>query len=302
MLVQFGKRQLDTETQLGELRDSSNLLGDVEALQRRMAEDGYLWLRGLINREKVADTRAFVMAYMDEQQALVPGQPVLEGVMPKDGRGVGMMGKRGITHHPRVAQTLAATELFDFFDSYFDEQSLTFDYKWLRAVGNEGYTGSHYDIVYMGRGSDRLHTTWLPLGDINIEQGTLAVCVGSHSLDSFQKLRDTYGKVDVDRSLVSEGWFSSDPLEITEKFGGEWKTANFEMGDVVIFGMYTLHASTTNTTNRFRLSCDVRFQPAADPVDDRWVGSEPKGHDRHADPTLKEKRISMDEAKAQWGV
>lgn len=302
MLVQFGDQQLDTENQLGQLRDSSDLLGDMPALQHRMAEDGYLWLRGLIDRDKVADTRAFILQYMAEQQVLVPGEPVLEGVMPKDGRGVGMMGKRGITHDPRVAQTLEANELFTFFDRYFGEAAMTFDYKWLRAVGNEAFTGSHYDIVYMGRGSQRLHTTWIPIGDIPVEQGTLAVCVGSHNLDSFQRLRDTYGRIDVDRSLVSEGWFSSDPLEITNKFGGTWKTANFEMGDVVIFGMYTLHASTTNTTQRFRLSCDVRFQPAADPADERWIGQEPKGHDRQVDPQAKAERISMQQAKAQWGM
>lgn len=302
MLVQFGKQQLDTETQLGQLRDSSDLLGDVAALHERMAEDGYLWIKGLIDRDKVADTRAFILQYMAEKEALVPGQPILEGVMPKDSRGVGMMGNPDITHHPRVAQTLEATELFDFFNRYFNEPAMTFDYKWLRAVGHEAFTGSHYDIVYMGRGSARLHTTWLPIGDISVEQGTLAVCVGSHNLDSFQKLRDTYGRMDVDRSLVSEGWFSSDPLEITNKFGGQWKTADFDMGDVMIFGMYTLHASTTNTTNRYRLSCDVRFQPAADPVDDRWVGKEPKGHDRQPDPDGSTKRKSMETAKAEWGV
>ena len=52
------------------------------------------------------------------------------------------------------------------------------------------------------------------------------------------------------------------------------------MGDVILFGMHTMHASTTNLTSRFRLSCDVRFQPASEPADNRWVAGGP-GHTVH---------------------
>ena len=119
--------------------------------------------------------------------------------------------------------------------------------------------------------------TWLPFGDIPIEQGTLAICTGSHNSPDFERLRQTYGQIDVDRDL-HEGWFSRDPMEITEKLGGKWQTTSFNGGDVILFGMYTMHASTTNTTNRFRLSCDIRFQPASDPLDKRWGGEKPAGY------------------------
>ena len=49
---------------------------------------------------------------------------------------------------------------------------------------------------------------------------------------------------------------------------------------MIVFGMHMMHASTTNTTDRWRVSCDVRFQPAADPVDPRWAGDHPIGHGR----------------------
>jgi ectoine hydroxylase-related dioxygenase (phytanoyl-CoA dioxygenase family) len=70
------------------------------------------------------------------------------------------------------------------------------------------------------------------------------------------------------------------------------------MGDVILFGLYTMHASTTNTTNRFRLSCDVRYQPANEPVDERWVGDTPRGHYRVQTGPMKE----MAEARREWGV
>ncbi|MDA0578468.1 MAG: phytanoyl-CoA dioxygenase family protein, partial [Verrucomicrobia bacterium] len=177
------------------------------------------------------------------------------------------------------------------------EPVITFDYKWLREVGQTGYTGYHFDNVYMSRGSQRLLTCWTPFGDIPISQGTLAVCAGSNHLPGFAKVRDTYGKMDVDRDHV-DGWFSNDPLEITKKFGGQWVTADMRAGDVIIITMFTLHGSTNNTTNRWRLSCDTRFQPAADPVDERWVGPKPKAH--YAWHTGKIKQMA--EARAEWGV
>lgn len=299
MAVQMGVRTLEMGNDLHTLRESNDLLGDVPALRQRMAEDGYLLMRGLIDREAVATARQRILEYAAEQQALTPGRPVLEGAMPRDARSVSMMGRKGISHDPAVLGALEHPALFDFWSRYHDEPVLTFDYKWLRAVGHEEFTGAHYDIVYMGRGSDRLHSCWIPFGDIEVEQGTLAICVGSHNQPGFEKLRRTYGRMDVDRDRVG-GWFTDDPLEMTQRFGGRWATTDYRMGDVLMFGMYTMHASTTNTTDRYRLSCDVRFQPVADPVDDRWCGENPRGHYRWMSEP--EKVTPMDQARAAWGV
>ncbi len=295
--VRMGVRTLTYPSdQLGELRDCNSLLDDTSALHNRMAEDGYLLIRGLIDRDKVLRARQTILDYMAQRGALVPGEPVLEGVMPKSGRTVPMMGRRGITHHDDLNAVFEGDELFNFFERYFAEPATTFDYKWLRGVGNEQFTGAHYDIVYMGRGSQRLHTCWIPFDDLPVEKGTLAMCVGSHHDPGFEKLRQTYGRMDVDRDHV-QGWFTEDPLEITQKFGGRWQTTRFQAGDVMIFGMYTMHASTTNVTNRYRISADVRFQPASDPIDPRWMGLEPAGHVAGSQP---EKPIA--EARAEWGI
>ena len=39
----------------------------------------------------------------------------------------------------------------------------------------------------------------------------------------------------------------TNPLEVT---GGQWKTADFESGDVIVFDLYTMHASTMNLQGR----------------------------------------------------
>ena len=294
MKVRFGYRNLEfPSAEFSQLRVSNDALGDARALWRRLDEDGYLLLRGLIKRETVLAAREVVLKHMRERQVLLPGAPALEGVMPQGGRSIRMMGGAGIAHHPAVLDALENPSLFALFKRLFGEPALTFPFKWLRAVGNEEYTGAHCDYVYMGRGSSNLYTVWIPFGDLSIRQGTLAVCRGSHSLRSFARIRNTYGRMDVDRDGIS-GWFERDPMQIVERFGGQWQGSDYRAGDVIIFGMHTMHASTTNLTNRFRLSCDVRFQPASDPVDERWK----RGGSGHYGET----RRDMESARAEWGL
>ncbi len=189
--------------------------------------------------------------------------------------------------------------LVGLFETINGEPVVGFDFKWLRAVGAGDFTGVHVDRVYMGRGSQRLMTAWVPFGDVPVEMGSLCVCPGSHRHPRFRRLQDTYGSMDVDRDSV-EGWFSTDPAEITRDYGAVWHTGDVSAGDVVVFGMGLLHASTTNRTDRWRISCDVRFQPAADPVDERWSGADPPGHDpASTDPAV---ITSMAEARARWGL
>jgi len=283
--------------QFTELRDSSPLLSDMPAMHQQFDEDGYLLLRGLIDRQRVLDARQAILHYMAEHEGLEKDSRPLDGVMGQYGKSVGMLGRKAITQADPVKSVLEAPELFDFFTRFYNQPVLTFNYKWLRAVGHEEFTGAHCDVVYMGRGTLNLMTCWIPLADIPVEQGTLAICVGSHRLEGFARLRQTYGRMDVDRDGM-EGHFTCDPTEITRKFGGQWATTNFRAGDVLTFGMYTMHMSTTNTTDRWRISCDVRFQPSADPVDPRWIGDKPTAHAEGA----ARKTRTVQEVRHEWGV
>ena len=293
--IRFGRQDYTYPSdELGPLRDSGGLVGDRGALLQRLHEDGYLYLPGYLNRDDVLAARARVLQYMADQEGLEPDSRPLDGVMGQYGKPVRLSGQRDITHCDEVDRILAGPRLHELHALIHDEPVITFDYKWLRAVGNEECTGAHMDHVYMGRGSQRLMTVWIPFGDIPIEQGTLCVCPGSHRLPEFETLRNTYGRMDVDRDRV-EGWFTKNPREITQTFGGFWQTSHVKAGDVITFGMHLVHASTTNTTERWRLSCDVRYQPTADPADPRWIGESPPGHSPH------QKVTPMAEARAAWG-
>jgi len=278
---------------LTELRDSNDIMHDMDALRERMREDGYILIRGLHDRDKVLRARAEILDRLHRMGKLDPDFPIHEGVIREGGKGV-MFGGTNLDL-PAYLDVVNAPELMDFFSRFLNGPALTYDYKWLRAIDSGGFTGVHYDVVYMGRGTKQLYTLWTPFGDTPVEMGTLAVLLGSHKLE---RLKATYGKMDVDRDPVDGGWISRDPLEIVEKFGGKWAIADFRAGDAIFFGMYTMHASTANRTNRYRVSCDTRYQLASEPVDDRWIGPKPRAHsERAAVP-----RISIDEARKQWGL
>ena len=284
--------------EMGMLRESNDVLDNRDELLARLQDDGYLLIRGFHDREKVAAARTVMCEELERQGHLVPGSETEEARIGEGNKGSFWGGRKGLSHDPRMLAVLESDDLLAFFSFLFDEPALTFDYKWLRTVGHGEFTGAHYDRVYMGRGSDRLLTAWTPLEDVSLEHGPLTLCVGSHKLDGFRKVRETYGSMDVDRDHV-QGSFTMDSNEVINKFGGHWETSPFKAGDILLLGMFTMHMSLNNATDTYRISTDTRFQPASDPVDERWMGENPIAHYGW---NAGDKNVSMEKARAEWGV
>lgn len=296
MTLTMGDTALELgSAQLGELRDSTAAKHDFATLRSRLAEDGYLLLRGLHEPDEVRAARRMLLENLAQNGQLDADAPLDDGRAAPGARGAFIGGRKSVSHHPAFLAVVESPRLMAWFSDLFDGPSLTFDYKWVRAVGPGGNTNAHFDVVYMGRGTRELLTCWTPLGDVDYTTGPLAILGDSPRLD---RVRETYGELDVDRDQA-EGHFSRDPLELVESFGGRWLTTEFRMGDALVFGMYTMHGSLNNQSDRFRLSCDTRYQRADQPVDERWVGEEPLAHyNWHAGDSLK----SMAELRSQWGV
>lgn len=293
MKLPMGKREMEMGgPYLGRLREATDLMHDIPSLRARLAEDGYLLLRGLHDPETVLAARRAILENLAANGQVDTGYPLREGVIAPGGKGKFLGGSRATTRSPEFLALVEAEPLMAFFSELFGAPATTYDYKWLRAVGHGDFTGAHYDIVYMGRGTQNVLTCWTPLGEVSLADGPLALLSGSHRIEP---LRETYGRMDVDRDRVA-GWFTSDPVEMVDRWGGQWLTTEFRPGDALLFGMFTLHGSITNTTNRYRLSCDTRYQRADEPLDPRWVGDNPQGHSAPGDIT------PIEEARKKWGI
>lgn len=298
--LRVGTRDLELgSSQLGTLRDATPHLGDPAALRARLDDEGYLLLRGLQDRELVLEARRqLVQVLRDEGLADRSGGPLEARPAPGAG-GQFRGGENALTTCPAFRQVVESERVRRFMEGIYGGEALTFDFKWMRVVGPGDFTGAHYDVVYMGRGSMGVLTVWTPFGDLGYEHGTLALVPGSHRMPGYERVRATYGRMDVDRDRV-HGWFADDPLDVTGKYGGTWATTEFRAGDVLVFGMYTMHMSLANTSREFRLTADTRWQKAGDPVDERWVGKRPKGHNAwNSEP---EKNVQMADKRKEWGV
>ena len=282
---------------LGTLRESNDIKDEPVALRERMAEDGYLLLRGLHYPDRVQAVRDMILSNLNENEQIDTSYPLEQGVVKPGARGAFLGGSKAMTRNPTFLELVESHRIMAFFTHFLRSDVLTFDYKWLRVIAPGDFTGAHYDIVYMGRGTHNLYTCWTPITDVPYEMGPLALLVGSHRGPGFEQIKATYGQMDVDRDHVT-GAFSNDPLEMVEKFGGQWQTTEFKMGDAIIFGMFTMHGSITNTSNRYRISCDTRYQRADDPVDERWIGENPIAHYAWTQGET----VPMEEARKKWNV
>ena len=235
------------------------------------SEDGYLLLRGLLDRETVLNAAmSSCSTCKSPGQALQPDTPLLQGVMPRGGKSVQMMGRKGIAHHPAVLATVEHPALFALFEASLrraraDLHLQVAAWSWQRRI----YMALTYDFVYMGRGSPNLYTVWIPFDDIEITRGTLAICRGSHNLESFARIRDTYGKMDVDRDRI-EGWFERDPLKIVERFGGQWLGS--ELSRRRCHHLRHAHHARFHDQPQQPLPPQLRcpLSTRGDPVDERW--------------------------------
>lgn len=260
---------------VGPLRASDPTLGGEE-LRGRLADDGYLYLPGLLSRDDVLAARSEVL------DLLRPDGFVGEGATPGP-RGDGGVHSEVARRSDALQRVLYGPTMTGAFEGIFGEPVLHFDFSWLRALPPGRGTKPHMDTVFMNRGTSRLLTAWVPLGDVPIEMGGVAVLEGSHRR---RDLQQGYAERDVDTYCVEDGpsaeWWNGtlreDADALRAEVGSRWLTGSYRAGDVLVFTMLTAHCGLDNRSEEMRLSCDIRYQPAAEPVDGRWVGPEPSAH------------------------
>jgi hypothetical protein len=284
-------QQIDTSPErFGTLESSIDLLHDPAALRERMQVEGYLYLPGYLDRDQVLAARQEIAERLAAAGHTEPGTPPIE-LVARAGLDIAFTPDLALDNPP-LHQLLYSGRMMDFFAAFLAGEVRHYDFTWLRTVAPGRGTAPHMDIVFMGRGTTNLYTTWTPLGDIPLEQGGLMILERSHQ---HERLNNGYGRKDVDKYCVNHvgegytkmggggniapgGWLSKNPVKLRQNLGGRWLTANFRAGDMLVFSMFTVHTSLDNHSDRIRISSDTRYQLASEPVDERWVGEEPPGH------------------------
>jgi hypothetical protein len=264
---------------IGEMPDSAPLLDRPQALHDRLADQGYLYLRGVLAPELVVAARREVLDRLHEVGELC--SPAHEAIFSGTSRRAEMKPDLGafwksVSEGARLRALSHGLPVNRIMALILGEPVRSQDYIFLRAGIRGRATGLHFDYPFFTRAHDQVYTAWLPIGDVPVSDGPLVIVEGSHR---YRDLIEPMIGFDVARDNTRKATFSQDAVAFAQQRGTRLLTRNFEAGDMVVFGMYTAHGSLENHSplNRVRLSCDVRWQPATLPVDERYFGAHPTG-------------------------
>ena len=264
---------------IGELPDRAHLLDQPAALRERLAADGFLCLTGMLDKALVAAARREVFERLVEVGEVLP--PASTAIATGTSRRDELVADRGlfwksVSEGPRLRALSHGAAMRRIMALLLAAPARPQDYMFLRAGAPGRATGLHFDYPFFTRAHDQVCTVWLPIGDVPVTDGPLVVVEGSNR---FRDLIDPMIGFDVARDNTRKATLSQDALSFARQRGVRLLTRNFEAGDIAVFGMYTLHGSLENHSpiNRVRLSCDVRWQPATLPVDERYFGADPGG-------------------------
>lgn len=254
------------------------------ALLAQYQAQGYLWLKGILDRNAVLDFRRRYFAAFADTGLLQPGTD------PADGLYSGKEPAANIQH--RLSAEIvrwAAYELFclsapiiAFYEMFLEGAPYLHKRKLIRHMlpRDPHCTGAHYDLVYLRGGTDRVCTSWIPIGDVPVVMGGLIYLEGS---DHWGRTREAeYNAQNADlppaervsayNKNMQSGWLSKDLAQVAEQLSSRWLIADYEAGDMVVHSPFMVHASTVNNdpANRIRLSTDIRYQRVRDEIDVRW--------------------------------
>ena len=233
--------------------DSTPIVNAPSALRRRSAAQGYLFFRGLIEPELILHLRRNVLQVCQKFRWLADGALLMQGIARSgvclgaydDPRWIAFLPE--VFALPEYVALRAHPSVINVLEGLYQERVTTCQGDICRVVspcGLEFTTLPHQDSYYI-RGTERLWTVWIPLGDCPVELGGLAVMPGSHK----------HGLM-----IHREGVGRQQGVAVPED--RRWATGDYACGDVLMFSGLTLHRACQNlTADRLRVSVDYRYQP-----------------------------------------
>ena len=246
-------------------RDSTKHLGDGARLRDTLYEDGYLFLRRLVDPRQIATVKQDIMRILREHHIIEEDgadDPMWSGG-PHPTEGEYMAFYDRIARMDSFVQLAESPEIVALMEGIFDGPVQVWTQRLIRVMYPDPDApapiglGAHQDGNFrFGYQSQSFNACWMPLMEINQEIGGLAVSPGSH----------IRGELDHGGGSVAS---SAKGVKEKKVFGLDaesrsWVTSDFEPGDAVIFTSLTVHRGILNRSDRIRLSCDFRYQRVDD--------------------------------------
>lgn len=288
MLDGRAQRQPVPDELLGSLVEATSLKSDPVALRRSSAEEGYVLLRDVLDPKEVLAAREEVFTRLAEMGEIQP--PPSAGIASGTSRRREVAPDldafwKSVSEGPALRRVTHGARLRELVALLFDAPARPHDYLFLRPAPVGNATDLHYDYPFFAGGASQIVTCWLPLGEIPICDGPLVVVEHSNRFeDLIGPMRSARLTGDPNAFAAAQNAAyqsaATNTLDFARSRQTRLLTTHFQPGDAMIFGGFTMHGSLDNHSplGRVRLSVDVRYQPAADPADDRrFFGPNPIG-------------------------
>lgn len=243
------------------LIDSSSALTDGKVLRSTLRRSGYLYLRGILDRDRISALAGEVQTRLHQEKAclLLSNERILEeGLVPcgqpcspTDACAASIYRAvyRSVGLHTLPWEASIRSIIHSIYGEPIIHQPMVLPRIVFPAAGGAANaTVLHQD--YPGnQGSERALTVWCPLADYSVNCGTLAIASGRHREGVFKS------------GISSRGVF-----EIAADLEADEVSGDVLAGDLLVFTAFTPHRALPNESNRIRISVDFRYQPESDPV------------------------------------
>ncbi len=255
----------------------------IDKLRTQYKEQGYLWLKGILDRQNVLDfRRRFFEAFIDSG-LLAEGSSPVDGVYSGGGKGRVSKILGEIVQWASYEAFCLAPEIWQFYEALLGGSVYLHKRKLIRAnTPDDTCTGAHYDLTYLRAGTDRVCTSWIPIGDVPVEMGGLVYLEGSDALGRQLEAEFSVKNAELspeekinayNKNMSETGWLTKDLPSLAVRLNSRWLMADYEAGDMMVHSPYMIHASTSNTRMTMRLSTDIRYQLVRDEIDPRWTAN-----------------------------
>lgn len=246
-----------------EFTESNDLLNNVPALRARLKQDGYLFLRNVLDKEALLQIRYDILSKASEYGMIKEGTELMSGIYAG--------GEVPVTRNFETSRLYREILELPSFNSFGRNPVLSLLYSALlegetlehrRRIGRitipqsfANTTPPHQDFFYI-KGTQDTYTNWIPTSECPIELGGLAVLEGSNHEGFRQHVK-----------MSGTGGFGVSE-DVLDNAGLRWMTSSFQLGDVLLFHSLTVHKALHNVTpDRMRVSLEYRIQRNGDVID-----------------------------------
>ncbi|KAJ9639121.1 hypothetical protein H2204_004029 [Knufia peltigerae] len=273
----------------------------IEEIRRRLEEDEYVFVKGLLPREDVLETRRHYFSQFKNFDLLKPGTSHTDGIYNSDEdvslhNGIGGGGPGADEELRALVDAHVQQPYLDFVAHPklrgmvrdlmgWDEEVMLTRTMLRHNIPGGMSTGIHYDKLFLRGGDAFFLTAWVPIGDISPIGGGLFYLENGVELakaieEDFNQRARSFSmeeKISAFNSNMSAtGVIGMDPMAFEEDSANfsekkkaktyRWLVANYEAGDVVFHHPYSIHSAGGNFDpgGRIRLSTDLRFYDKKD--------------------------------------